>query len=230
MTTSTDDISARQSTYYGGLYERHGASVDAVASASQTFKDLRYQRLSNVFGQDHAFSVHDVGCGLAHLHAFLQHRYPDRSIEYSGSDITPKFVDHCRQHHPGLSFELRDLAASPFPEKYDYLVFGGTFYHLAGSQEAEFLNFLRCMLRNGFSCANKAIAFNLITSHVDYRLDDLFYAELGALTDFIAQDLSRFFTIDHSSPLYEYTVCVYQPDTIRRQHVQSEFDKYFKAR
>ena len=228
MTTSREDISARQSAYYGDLYERHGDSVDAVASASQTFKDLRYERLCRVFDQDRSFTIHDVGCGLGHFHEFLKHRHPDRLIEYSGSDVTPGFVDHCRQHYPDLSFELRDLSAAPFPERYDYLIYAGTFYHLAGSRESEFRDFLHCMLRNGFACANRGIAFNLITSHVDYRLPDLFYAELSGLTDFIVRDLSRFFTIDHSSPLFEYTACIYKSGAIRKHHPQNEFDKYFK--
>lgn len=229
MSTSKENVSARQAAYYGDLYERHGSSVDAVASASQAFKEERYERLTRVFGDDPSFTIHDVGCGLGHLYEFIRHRYPSRAIEYSGSEITPGFVDHCQRHYPDLSFELRDLSVSSFPEKYDYLIFAGTFYHLANSNEDEFRDFIRRMLSNGFACANKGIAFNLITSHVDYRLPDLYYADLGDLTTFIARKLSRFFTVDHASPLFEYTVCVYKPAFVRKLNSNSGFDKYFRA-
>lgn len=230
MTQKPDDISGKQAAYYGGLYEKHGASVDAVASGLQVYKNLRYEKLSAVFARDSSCSVHDVGFGLGHYHEFIKSAYPDKSVDYSGSEVTPHFVEHCRQVYPDGAFFLRDLSTSPSPERYDYFIFGGTFYHLAGSAPHDFQQFMERMLSNAFASADRGIAFNVITGYSDFRSEDLFYADLPAVLEFVVGKLSRFFTIDHAAPLYEYTVCVYREEYISRVHPDAAYNKYFKTR
>jgi hypothetical protein len=72
------------------------------------------------------------------------------------------------------------------------------------------------------------VAFNFVTGCVDYRYDELFYGELPEIVDFVVKELSHFFTIDHGTPLYEYTVCVYHEDYIASQYTDEAFRKYFK--
>lgn len=227
MTNRANDIAAKQASYYSGLYEKHGAGVDAVASGKQIYKDLRHEKLAALFARDESCSVYDVGFGLAHFYEFLKTRYPEKAIRYSGSEVTPQFVEHCRKAYPECSFDLRDLGDGPLPVQYDYLVFGGTFYHLAGVSAVEFDEYVRQMLANAFTSAARGIAFNFITGYVEYRYDDLFYGELPQVVEFVANRLSRFFTIDHAIPLYEYTVCVYREDYIASWYSDEAFRKYF---
>lgn len=222
-----EGIANGQAAYYGNLFEKYGPGVDSVASGNQIYKDLRYAKLSALFSADRSFSLQDVGCGVGHYFEFLKRHFPDREIEYSGTEITPAFVDHCRQVYPDNDFQLRDLAAGPFDEQYDYLIFAGTFYHLAGAAEHDFRDFVERMLSNGFQSARKGIAFNLVTSYVDYRLPDLFYADVGEVIDFTCRELSRFFTIDHASPLFEHTICVYKPGYMQDSYPDQAFKKYF---
>jgi len=222
-------IAERQAHYYGDLFEKHGAGIDAVASGRQVYKDLRYERLAMVFARDESCSVHDVGFGLGHFYEFLKVRYPKKTISYSGSEVTPQFVEYSRKAYPEAAFYLRDLTEGPFPERYDYLIFAGMFYHLAGSSAAEFGEFTRQMLRNGFASANRGIAFNFVTGYVDYRYDDLFYGDLPEIIEFVSRNLSRFFTIDHATPLYEYTVCVYREEYLASVYSDDAFSKYFKC-
>jgi hypothetical protein len=229
MAKTKTDISGRQAKYYADRLEKHGIDIEAVASRHQAYKDLRYEKIAAVFSRDQAFSVHDVGFGLGHFYEFVKARYPEKTIDYSGSEVTAQFVDHCRNAHPRGKFYLRDLAEAPFAECYDYLVFSGTFYHLAGSSAAEFNRFMRRMVSNGFACAARGIAFNLITGHVDHKTADLFYAEPAEVVAFVARKLSRFFTIDHAVPLYEYTVCVYHESYIAHAYKGEVFKKYFKT-
>lgn len=229
MPDDATDVSKHQAGYYGSLFERHGPSVDAVASGQQVYKDLRYQKLSAVFQDDDDFTVHDVGFGLGHYYEYLKARFPNKRFTYSGSEITPQFVEHCRQAYPECSFDDRDLAAAPFAEPYDYLIFGGTFYHLEGVDHDTFTAFVRAMLANGFRSARRGIAFNLVTGFVDYRYDSLYYGDLADLLPFVVNNLSRFFTVDHSTPLYEYTVCVYHEAYVAAQNPGEAFRKYYKG-
>lgn len=228
MNNECNGVVKKQASYYGGLYNEHGPGVNAVASGRQIYKDIRYQKLSAIFENETAFSIHDIGFGLGHFYEFLKKRYPQKSIDFSGSEVTPQFVDHCKSMYPECEFYFRDLAEKPFVEKYDYLVFGGTFYHLAGANEQEFVTFVQRMLLNGFSSALCGMSFNLITGFVDYRSDDLFYCEVPAIIDFCAKKLSRFFTIDHASPLYEYTISAYKEEYIAGQYADDAFQKYFE--
>jgi SAM-dependent methyltransferase len=223
-------VSFKQADYYGCLLEKHGPGVDAIASGQQIFKDLRYKKLSNIFSsdQDGFLIVHDVGCGLGHFYEYLKEKFPLKNLIYSGSEVTPKFVEICQRKFPESSFYLRDLCSGPFPEQCDYLVFGGTFYHLAGSSAHDFEGFVHQMLLNGFASCRKGMAFNFITGFVDYQKEDLFYCDLPNMTDFIVNNLSRFFTIDHATPLYEYTVCVYHEKHISDLYKETDYAKYFK--
>lgn len=228
MSSKMKTIRRGQESYYDSLLEKHGISVDAVASGKQIYKDLRYAKLCQLFHHDAEFSLHDVGFGLGHLYEYMKQQWPEKKIDYSGSEVTPKFVDYCLERYPDSSFQLRDLAESVPSEQYDYLVFGGTFYHLIDSNPEDFWSYVKQMLTNAFACAKKGIAFNLITSYVDYQLDGLFYADIHSVTDFVAKDLSRYFQIHHNYPLYEYTVLVYKEDAIAQQFPQEEFLKYYK--
>ena len=224
------DVASKQANYYGGLLEKCGTGVDAVASGKQIYKDLRYEKLGALIELDESCSVYDVGFGLGHFYEFLKARYPKKDIQYSGSEITPAFVEYCLKTYPECDFHLYDLANAPLPDRYDYLIFGGTFYHLAGTSTIEFGDYVRSLLTNGFLSAERGIAFNLITEYVDYRYDDLFYGKLSEIIDFVAKDLSRFFMIDHASPLFEYTVRVYREDYIASHYPAEEFKKYFKVK
>ncbi|HEO69916.1 MAG TPA: hypothetical protein ENN80_01535, partial [Candidatus Hydrogenedentes bacterium] len=123
------DPAKGQADFYGAMYAEQKFSPQAVASGQQIYKDLRFQRLSRVFESVLAFSLHDVGMGLGHYYEYLKKNFPDRKIAYSGSEVVEDFYDHCRRQYPECTFFLRDFSAEEIEESYDYVVFGGTFYH-----------------------------------------------------------------------------------------------------
>lgn len=56
--------------------------------------------------------------------------------------------------------------------------------------------------------ADKGIAFNLLTSYVDYKDDNLFYADPGEYIDFCKKELSNKVNLYHDYDLYEWTLLV----------------------
>ena len=225
-----DGISDAQASYYGKLFQDHGPGVDAVASGKQIYKDLRYAQLCRVFGDDSAFSLHDVGFGLCHLYEYVKTRFPDRSIMYSGSEVTPAFIEMARDRYRECEFQLRDIATTACKERYDYIVLGGTFYHLAGADAKSYEEYVKTILSNAFAMCSRGLVFNLITGFVGYRHENLFYGELADMLPFVVRNLSRFFTVQHNYPLFEYTLCVYTSPQVSRQYPDSAFDKYFDER
>lgn len=222
-----EKVARTQKAYYGGLFHEHGPAVDAVASGKQIYKDLRYEKLSQVFHHDSELTLHDVGFGLGHYYEFLKTCFPHKKIYYSGSEVTPEFVAFCKERYPGCEFFERDLAEKAYDDRYDYLVFGGTFYHLVDTPKDEFAEYVKQMLSNAFKMCRRGISFNFITGFCEYFYDDLFYGNVDDVVSFVAKNLSRFFILDHGYPLYEFTMMVYKENYIEKLYPQPEFAKYF---
>lgn len=225
-----DLVSSSQESYYRKLYEEHGYSPMAVASGQQIYKDLRYDKLSQVFEDDQEFSVHDVGMGLGHYYEYLKTRFPERRIHYSGSEVVREFRDYCDRRYPESKFFHRDLATQECTDQYDYLVFGGTFYHPNGVRRGDWERCMFRLLSKAYSMCRKGVSFNVITQYCDFYERDLYYCNMASLTDFIVSKMSRFFKIDHAYPLYELTVSVYRPAVIEQRFGGKDFQKYFRSR
>lgn len=228
MKQKKTEIREGQEKYYSCLLKKHGVCVDAVASGNALYKQLRYKNLCKVFEDDKAFSLFDVGFGLGHMHDYIREAFPKKNIEYSGAEVTPKFVEYCRKKYPESRFYLQDIVEEPLVRRYDYIIFAGTFYHIIDCTREQYFDYVKDAISNAFTVANKGVAFNLMTSYVDYELDGLFYADMHRLLDYVVKDLSRFFTVWHNYPLYEYTLHVYTEDMIATKYPEIDFQKYYK--
>lgn len=223
-----DEIAKSQQAFYSTLYRQHGFSPEAVGSEVQSYKELRYEKLSKVFGTDANFTLHDIGMGLGHYYEFLKSNYLDRNIVYSGSDVVEDFVTFCRRQYPECEFHHRDVSRENTTATYDYVVLAGTFYHKETNTTEEWWSFVERMLQSAFWMANRGIAVNMNTQFCDYFRDELFYCDIPRLLDLVSSRMSRFFTIDHAYPLYEFTLCVYKPAIVRQAYPHSDFDKWFR--
>lgn len=221
-------ISKTQIDYYEKQFLKYGYSSEAVGSENPITKKLRYEKLSSMFLEVNNFSIHDIGHGLGHYYQYLKETFPGKKFSYSGSEVCPQFTSFCQERYPECSFYLRDLSEKAFPEKYDYIVFGGTFYHIENNREEDWKYFIESIIKNAFVSSTKAVAFNFITEYCDYFQPGLFYCKVDYITDYIVKNLSRFFTIDHAYPLYEYTLTVYHQDPIKQRYSEHEFRRYFK--
>lgn len=65
-------------------------------------------------------SVLDVGCGLADLYAHLRRR--EIPVDYTGYDLSPEMIRHCRARYPGLRFEAGDFLTFEPTGRFDFTV------------------------------------------------------------------------------------------------------------
>ena len=68
--------------------------------------------------------------------------------------------------------------------------------------------YVESVLRTLHEQSRRGFAFNLLTSYVDWRKDDLFYADPAAFFGFCKRELSRYVTLIHDYPLFEWTIAV----------------------
>lgn len=222
-------VQQSQAQYYGGLLDTHGTgSIDSVASGRDIYKALRYAKVCELIPLG-AKSIHDVGFGLGHFYDHLGGRQEFADVEYSGSEVTPQFVEYCRNRFPKSKFFLRDLAAQVPDERYDCVVLTGTFYHRREISEEQFMAFTEAILRSCFEITRLAMVFNFVSPFVEYRVGDLFYPDFDRIMSLV-RSMSRFSALNSASPLFEHTIAVYREDYISTQFADEAFDRYFVER
>jgi len=179
-----------------------GETVQAIGWRDAEQQELRFAVLKSIGSLD-GRSVLDVGCGFGDMVDYLREEGLD--VEYTGVDINPSVIDIARGRHPDARLALRDIVTEPFEEQFDYVFQSGAFNHKVEDNR----EFVWSMMNEMFRLCRYGVAFNLLTSYVDYQDDNLYYfrpEDYFAL----ARKLSRYVTLRHDYPLYEFTLHVYK--------------------
>ena len=192
--------------HYEGRLSEHGPTARGMDWKDEASQRLRFSVLCEICDLD-GRSVHEVGCGAGHLVDLLAERAS--GARYSGSDLSPAMVAAARERHPAASFQLRDALADP-GEQFDVVLCSGLFHVKLDRPEAEWRSFVELCLHSMFDSSRVGIAFNLMSTHVDFRSPDLFYADPAWTLEFCRDELSPWVVLRHDYPLYEYTTYVYR--------------------
>jgi SAM-dependent methyltransferase len=155
-------------------------------------------------------SLLDFGCGLSHFYEFLRDHGIDW-VDYTGQDISEKFVAASRRKFPELTYYCLDVLDDDggLPE-FDYVVMNGVFTEKVTLSYDEMLRFFKAVVACVFRHARVGVAFNVMSKQVDWERDDLFHLPLDELAWFVTRELSRHFVIRNDYGLYEYTTYVYR--------------------
>ena len=152
----------------------------------------------------------DFGCGASHLYEYLIAQGMD-NIEYSGLDLSERFVRLSESKFPANRYFLIDILDDPVTlPHFDYVVVNGVLTEKRDLSFDEMVDFAQRVLRRIFSIADVGIAFNVMSKHVDWERDDLFHLPFDMLADFVTRELSRTFVLRNDYGLYDYTTYVYR--------------------
>jgi Methyltransferase domain len=192
--------------------ERYGDSFLGVGwTRCQEDADTRYRVMLEVMGEDgrRRVTLLDFGCGASHLYEYLQARKRS-DVDYSGLDISPRFLELSRRKHPQVPYYdvdvLDDDRALPM---FDYIVMNGIFTARCDLTFAEMTEYFQRLVARVFAHARVGLAFNVMSKQVEWERDDLFHLSFDQLATFLAARVSRHFVIRHDYGLYEYTAYVY---------------------
>lgn len=200
--------------HYADSFARHGASSRGVDWGEQPDVDIRYGKMLEVIEAGGAAarpSILDVGCGFGGLLDYAERR--GLQLDYTGIDLVPEMIEHARNAHPSARFTVGDVFSMSERQDFDYVVCNGI---LTLKLEASILDmdrFSRQLIRKMFSLARRGLAFNMMTSHVNFMVPKLYYKNPLEMIAFCATELSRKFRVDHAYPLYEFTIYVYRDQT-----------------
>ncbi len=175
----------------------------------------RYALMLEVIRErDAAITLLDLGCGLAHLLDHIESRPDLPDIRYAGRDISHAYVEAAKRRHPDADIDVLDVLRSDATlAEYDYVVMNGLFNWRGDLSARSMKRYWERMTAVAFAHARRGIAFNVMSTIVDWRRDDLFHLSFDVLARSVAKNLSRHFVVRHDYKAYEYTTYVYRTPT-----------------
>ena len=199
-------------THYEACLARFGDTHQGVDWPNERDARTRYQVMLEVIrpATEHPITLLDFGCGAGHLLEYL--RAEQRSdIRYIGLDMSPRFIDLCRDKFPGTEFLCGDILREEVEiPKVDYVVMNGVFTEKRSLPFAEMFDYFREVLRRVYPLARRGMAFNVMSKHVDWEREDLFHLPFDLLAAFLRTEISRHYQFRADYGLYEYTAYVYR--------------------
>ena len=199
----------------GRLYSdgalRHGPGPRSVGWKDAPSQRLRFAKLTGLLDDTAGapISVNDLGCGYGALFAFLDELPGVRLAAYHGYDISEPMLDAARR----ATDERAQLVHAAQPtELADYSFASGTFHVKGDTTDADWRAHVEeCVLRLA-QMSRRGFAFNLLTTYVDFRQQNLFYGDPCEFFAFCKREVSRYVTLVHDYPLYEWTLLVHHAD------------------
>ena len=223
------NIITNQEDIYRGHFLEHGDTPEGTYNQNDAIQNLRFERLiKNLDLSSDKTTVHDVGCGICDLYQYMK----DNAISatYSGTDIIGEMKILAEKKYPEVDFHVRDILDDTIKEKYDFLVLSGTFNLPGKTDREDWRAFTRAMISKMYRMANNGISFNFLTTHADFYHEEMFYESPEEILDFCVKNLSRHTIIDHSYPIFEYTVTVYTPEYLKKKYTDDRLQKYIKIK
>lgn len=198
--------------HYESCLEKYGDTCRGVDWPNTEGAHARYRVMLEVIkaGPTEKVKLLDFGCGASHLYEYIL-RYRLDHIEYSGLDLSPAFINLSQKKFPSIryyDFDILDTSSS-LPD-FDYIVMNGVFTEKLELTFDQMLTYFKDVVTRIFNKARVAIAFNVMSPHVDWERQDLFHLPLDLLAAFLVKEVSRDFVIRNDYGLYEYTTYVYR--------------------
>jgi SAM-dependent methyltransferase len=196
---------------YAGNLAEHGLTSKSVGWKDEASQLLRFDRLARVIdpaSRDAGFTVNDWGCGYAAMFGYLDRVSGGRVQAYTGYDISADMLDAARQASDPA--RARFVLGSSVGDDADYSFVSGTFNVRLEAGDDEWRRYVHAQLEALWAHSRRGLAFNLLTTYVDWKQDNLFYADPAEFFDFCKRRLSRYVTLVHDYPLYEWTMLVHR--------------------
>jgi SAM-dependent methyltransferase len=163
----------------------------------------RFHTLVDIAPNLNNSKILDYGCGTGDFYRFLEHR--GISVQYTGVDINPNFIELASAKFPGCTFRTMNIAEETLNEYFDYIFICGVFnLNVPGVQED-----LRQAMVELFKYCNKGLALNALSTHAPVTDADLNYTSPEDTLKFAIENLSPSVALRHDRIENDFTLFVY---------------------
>lgn len=204
---SYDRIRHRVQQYYDEKIQIHGPTPRGVDWNSPESQQMRFAQLLKLIDSSRPFTINDFGCGYGALADYLQKEI--HSFQYCGFDISPQMIALAGEIHAAanhIAFVNRELELPAA----DYTVASGIFNVKLDTSGVKWKKYILETLKTIDALSESGFAFNALTKYSDqeFMRPDLYYADPLYFFNYCKTNYSRFVTLLHDYPLYEFTILV----------------------
>jgi 2-polyprenyl-3-methyl-5-hydroxy-6-metoxy-1,4-benzoquinol methylase len=204
-------ISEELRQHYSEKFSSHGPSSEGVDwGADETKLRLRYDKMLSVLtgsGGERP-SLLDVGCGYGGLQTFALSKKV--LLDYTGIDVAQNMIEWARANVPSGNFIQGDVLEYRFDRQFDYVVCNGILTQKLETPGLEMDRFAAQLIRQMFALCRRGIAFNIMTTKVNFYANNLYYRNPAEMLSWCLSEISSHLKLDHAYPLYEYTIYLYR--------------------
>ena len=187
--------------HYETLARRYGASAAANQWCDLETQERRFAVLTDITPDIANSSVLDFGCGTGALYGFLKEKM-GFSGTYCGVDISASSIDVARQTWPQTRFERANLLDDDTVGEFDYVLISGVFNnHL--HEDWPCIGYMQEVLQAVWPLARKGLAFNAMSTYVDYMDENLCYLSPEEVFFFCKKNISDKVILRHDYQIKE---------------------------
>jgi SAM-dependent methyltransferase len=182
----------------------HGVGPAGAGWASAASQELRFAVLVEAaqLRAGDAVTVNDLGCGYGSLYDHLVRRGIGVT-EYNGYDISDEMLAaaraHVRAEHAHFWWSAEVIRTA------DFSFLSGPL-NLKVAHDETWKVYARAIVKNLARHSRHGFAFNMMTTKVTYRVDELYYANPAEWLDWCRRKISPNLTLIEDYPLYEWTI------------------------
>jgi SAM-dependent methyltransferase len=216
-----DDITRILRDHYAKTFDRHGATPKGVDWNDESELMVRYDKMLAVLQKDFAVippnaSVLDIGCGWGGL--LQRARALNLPIRYTGIDVVESMIEHGKRTFPEARFICGDVFALNEDSTYDFVVCNAILTQKLGASIPDMERFTKRIAAKMFSLCRHGMAFNMMSTRVNYMVDNLYYQNPGDLLTWLLAEVSPRVRLDHGysslasgrGKFYDFAVYVYK--------------------
>jgi SAM-dependent methyltransferase len=202
-------ITDKVNQYYTTKIIENGPSSNGVDWSSIESHHLRFDQLTKVFLLDKHFSILDFGCGYGALVDYLR-KNNFQNFKYFGYDISPEMVKVAKQKFSNDNYVFATELNQFQNWEFDYCIANGIFNVRLDISDSNWKEYILNTLNDINRLSKKGFAFNILTkySDVEYMKDYLYYADPLFLFDYCKTNFSKYISLIHDYPLYEFSIIV----------------------
>ena len=199
--------------HYSNRFSEFGATVKGVDWGDENKAVERYKNMLAIErfdpeGYGRTKTLLDVGCGYGELYSYVTST--GVRLQYHGIDIVQEMVDYASQKNPEIDFQCVDIFDYSPRIQFDYVVCNGILTQKLDLSILDMDKFAEKLLDKMFGLCSRGIAFNVMSTKVNFMVDNLYYKSPVELLAFCLNSLSEKVVMNHVCPRYEYTMYVYK--------------------
>jgi SAM-dependent methyltransferase len=209
----TDKVSKTLKEHYFKKFMEFGATPKGVDWGKMGDVLLRYRKMMEVIAHDEQKSIAnptvlDVGCGYGGLFQYCTDN--NINLKYTGIDVCENMIEYAKTIYSDAIFICDDVFNLKPDTYYDYVICNGILTQKLGTSQMDMDDYSQKLIFKMFELSNRGIVFNLMSTKVNFMVENLYYRNPVELFGFCFTQISPKIRIDHTYPLFEYSISIYK--------------------